>query len=632
MDFTKYDFSQLTDFIRQIRLISNSDEDEFNQLLKELITKKSVDERFKKELSDFSILLIDSAFFVNAFAEYGINSNRGFFPETARRLKHKILPPNSSENELSHFIVFVFNKPTDYVWLEKVNYSSWESIINLIDTSQFSIKSEKLTHQIHNAIIILCHRLTAIGIDPYLANKLPEIDDINSPFFELNNQVPLFIKRYLTNNGIGVSDDEFELVIRTITKAEQSFIILQAKKDEIGTSLHLTFLVKRAQQHVNRIKLLLNLFIAKQAANRVLTVSLLITELVRAEHTKNRVGQFIKENTNLLAYRIVSHTSQKGEHYIGFSKHENYELFKSAIGGGLVVVFLVYVKHFIHHLHLSLFFEGFLFGLNYAIGFVFMHLVHFTLATKQPAMTASYIAESIDNNMGLNNKPWPVFKQIMRSQFISLIGNLIIVLPLCFIIAWLVNHYFNYSIFNYTESKSHMMSNHPLYSASLIYAFITGIFLSLSGIVIGYIDNKVVYSEIPARIIKHPKIVKLYNLEKRQRIATFTEKNLGAIIGNVFLGFCLGTAGNIGKFIGIPFDIRHVTISAGNFGIALGSDNAYHLELILTVFICILFIGLINIASSFLISFVLACRSRNLSAKQSLKILIGLSTKKMGNF
>jgi site-specific recombinase len=349
--------------------------------------------------------------------------------------------------------------------------------------------------------------------------------------------------------------------------------------------------------------------------------------LVRAEHTKNRVGLFIKENTNLLAYRIVSHTSQKGEHYIGFSRHENYTLFKSAMGGGLVVVFLVYAKHFIHHLHVSLFFEGFLFGLNYAIGFVFMHLVHFTLATKQPAMTASYIAESIDNHTISNNKPWHVFKQIIRSQFISLIGNLIIVLPLCFIVAWLLNHYFNYSIFNYTESKSHMMSNHPMYSASLVYAFITGIFLSLSGVVIGYIDNKVVYSEIPARIIKHPKLVKWYSLEKRQKIGAFAEKNLGAIIGNLFLGFCLGMAGNIGKFIGIPFDIRHVTISAGNFGIALGSDNAYRLGLIVTVFFCIILIGIINIASSFLISFILACRSRDLSWKQSLKILIGLSEK-----
>ena len=627
MDFSKYDFSQLTNFIGQIRLISNTDENEFNQLLKELISKKSVDENFKKELSDFFLLVFESAFFVSAFADNGINTNLGFFPELAKRIKHKLLPINSHENELSHFINFAFNRQMDYVWLQKINYSSWEAIIKLVDTNQFQNHSKKLAQQIYNAIIILCHRLTTVGIDPYLVSKLPEIDDSTSPFFELNNQVSVFVKKHLDNRGLDICEDELQLVLKTINGVETIFKEIQSKKDEVGTSLHLTFLLKRAQQHVDRIRLLLNLFITKQASNRVLTASCLITELVKAEQTKNNIGQFIKENTNLLAYRIISHTSQKGEHYIGFSKHENYKLFKSAMGGGLVVVFLVYAKHFIHHLHVSLFFEGFLFGLNYAIGFVFMHLVHFTLATKQPAMTASYIAENIGNDKGSNNNPWHVFKQIIRSQFISLIGNLIIVLPLCFIIAWLINHYFNYSIFNYTESKSHMMSNHPMYSASLVYAFIAGIFLSLSGIVIGYIDNKVVYSEIPARIIKHPRMVKLYDLEKRQRIGAFAEKNLGAIIGNLFLGFCLGMAGNIGKFIGIPFDIRHITISAGNFGIALGSDNAYHLDLILTVFICIIFIGLINIASSFLISFVLACRSRNLSAKQSLKILIGLSTK-----
>jgi site-specific recombinase len=84
-------------------------------------------------------------------------------------------------------------------------------------------------------------------------------------------------------------------------------------------------------------------------------------------------------------------------------------------------------------------------------------------------------------------------------------------------------------------------------------------------------------------------------------------------------------AGNIGKFIGIPFDIRHITISSGNFAIALGSDNAYKIDLIFTVFIGIILIGLINIASSFLISFIIACRSRSLSLKQSLKILVGVS-------
>jgi site-specific recombinase len=297
------------------------------------------------------------------------------------------------------------------------------------------------------------------------------------------------------------------------------------------------------------------------------------------------------------------------------------------MGGGLVVVLLVYIKHCIHHLHLSLFFEGLLFGLNYGLGFVFMYLAHLTLATKQPAMTASYIAESIDNGDNSSKRPWIMFMQIIRSQFVSLIGNLVIVLPLCFILTWVIRIWVHYPVFNPEETKAQLYANHPLYSASLIYACITGVFLSISGLVIGYIDNKVVYSEIPERILKHPKLVKKHSLATREKWASFAERNLGAIIGNLFLGFCLGMAGHIGRFIGIPFDIRHVTISGGNFAIALGSNNhkTYQMDLVITVFVGVLLIGLINIASSFLISFIVACRSRNVSWKQSLRILFGLS-------
>ena len=624
MELISNNLTQINQFVHQIRTFSDSDEEQFNEQLKELLIQKSVDENFKKECTEFYYFTLNNAFFVNAFADSGIQLSHGFFSEIAKRFKHKILPDNISENEFSHFIMFIFSKRSDYEWVGKINYSSWELICKLIDTSQFSMHSEKLGQQIHNAIIILCHRLTCIGIDSYLVQKFPEIDDHTSPFFALNQHVSLFVKRHLKNLS-DIDSVELENVWQSINRTEQLFIDLEAKKDEKGTSLHLIFLTQRARKHISRIKLLLNLFITKRHSNRVLTVSQLICELVKAEHTKNNISNFIKENTNLLAYRIVSHTSEKGEHYIGFSKKENLQLFKSAMGGGLVVVLLVYIKHLIHELHLSLFFEGLLFGLNYGLGFVFMHLVHFTLATKQPAMTASYIAQSIGHFGSTNKNPWVMFKQIIRSQFISLIGNLVIVLPLCFLSAWLMNFYFHYSIFNYTESHHYMYSNHPWYSGSLIYACFAGVFLSLSGIVIGYYDNKVVYSEIAERIIKHPKFIKKYSLQKRKKMAAFIEKNLGAIIGNLFLGFCLGMAGNIGKFIGIPFDIRHITISAGNFGIALGCDHAYKVELIITIFIGIVVIGLVNIASSFLISFALACRSRGLSLRQSLKILIGIS-------
>ncbi len=41
------------------------------------------------------------------------------------------------------------------------------------------------------------------------------------------------------------------------------------------------------------------------------------------------------------------------------------------------------------------------------------------------------------------------------------------------------------------------------------------------------------------------------------------------MIGNISLGFMLGMSSIVNKILGIPFDIRHITISAGNVSIAL---------------------------------------------------------------
>lgn len=624
MNFSSYHFSALSQFVSQARKLPVSDEGHLNASLRNMIDTRSRDPEFKKQLTEFVALMLEEAFFVNAFTDYGIQSSREFFAEAYSRIKHKILPPNLPDNELSHFIVFLFRRKSDAAWLEKMDVANWSALLALVDGSQASVHNGKISQQVYNAIIILCHRLTGIGIDPYLVRKLPEIDDNNSPFFHLNRQVGLFVRKHLDDQSLELDHDELMDVLNAIDRCEQIFLDIRNQKDTLGTSLHLTFLLKRAQQHIDRIRLLLRLFITRQYTNKITVVSRLVKELVRAEHSKNSVRKFFTENTSLLASRIVSHTSQKGEGYIGFSKRDNFKLFSSAMGGGFVVVALVYIKYFIHSLHLSLFFEGFLFGLNYGLGFVLMHLLHYTLATKQPALTASYIAGNIGNSDS-EVKPWQIFRQIIRSQFVSLFGNLIVVLPLCFFSEWVMRRYLNVSVFTPLEANVQMYLNHPLYSGSLIYAAIAGVFLALSGVIIGYIDNKVVYSEVAERIIKHPNFDPNYRLGKRRKLAAFVEKNAGAIIGNLFLGFALGMAGNIGKFIGVPFDIRHVTISSGNFGIAVGSGYVSGYGFILTVFTGIFLIGIINIASSFLISFALACRSRNLSWMQSLKILVGVS-------
>ena len=614
----KNTYSNLLQFIDEIRVWKEFDHDKFNARFQLHWINKS--EKITQELSSFIHEVFEHAFFVNVLTEHGINSNNGFFSEIVSKLKHKILPLEIEDNELINYINFLFDSPSDYIWINKIDNENWNLIF--VDISKHGcFGNKKVNAQICNSLSILSNRLTTLGIDRSLSEKFPSIDDLGSPFFNLGMQLEMAIKISTSSENEEIDVALSNEIFLSINQIQNLFYDIQNEIKETGTSLNLIYLLRRAQQHIERIKLLVKILLEPQNDIYIKNISTLIKQLVESEKLKNDVGQFFKSNTQILAFRIVSHTSKKGENYIGFSKLENKALFKSAMGGGLIVVLLVYIKHFIHQLHLSLFIEGLLFGLNYGIGFVLMHLLHYTLATKQPAMTASFIAENLAQNNINKNQSYIVFKQIINSQLISLIGNLIVVIPLCFVSSLLVYYLWDIHIFNAKETFGAFYNNHLFYSLALVYACFTGLFLSISGMITGYIDNKVVFSRIAKRIEKHPRLVIWYDIEKRKRIADFFEENLGAIVGNLFLGFCLGMAGNLGEFIGIPFDIRHITISAGNYSIALANMQEKDLALILTSFVTVILIGLINIMVSFMVSFILACSSRGLSWNQSIRIL-----------
>lgn len=558
-----------------------------------------------------------TVFYTHSLTDAGINSNLGFFPELRQRIKHRILPPVNEDNFFSHLITDAFFKKEDYAALEKLSDENWNRLFALVQDDAATVKV--LQSQLENAVIILTHRLVTIGIDPLIVKKIPATDDADSPFFKLNILVNKFVKEPQTVN--------VDSIFEQLQKCEGLFQFIKENRATLGISLQLTFLIRRAEQHIARIRLLLHIYVEKNSTQKNGRIKELILTLVRSELYSTGIRYFISENTSLLANRIANQTSARGGDYIGFTKKENNKLLLSAMGGGLVVVFLVYIKHYIHRLQLPLLPEGILFGLNYGVGFVFMHFMHWTLATKQPAMTASYIAENIEQK-GLSKASRKelstILAQIMRSQFISLIGNLVVVLPLCFLSALLFVKLNWYHVFNEAEAQAYLKSNHPLFSGSLIFAVFTGVFLTLAGLLSGYYDNKIIFSNIPKRVLNHPLLKRIMPVAVLEKLVKIITTNSGAIIGNLALGMFLGLAGTLGKFIGVPFDIRHITISAGNFGLAVAQGYGFTHLFITLVFVGVITIGIINIISSFLFSFLIACRSRYLTNRQTWIILSSL--------
>ena len=166
------------------------------------------------------------------------------------------------------------------------------------------------------------------------------------------------------------------------------------------------------------------------------------------------------------------------------------------------------LKTLLTKVELPIFWHGFAYSTNYSIGFVIIDGTGSTLATKQPAFTASAVASSLDTKgntyqPNLYNLAITVAK-VSRSQIASFIGNLLIVFPGTFLLAWLYHLITKTKILEGDAAWTMLESQHPWHSLSLLYACNAGVFLFLSGIIAGYVQNKIHYGQIGERLKNHP--------------------------------------------------------------------------------------------------------------------------------
>jgi site-specific recombinase len=318
-----------------------------------------------------------------------------------------------------------------------------------------------------------------------------------------------------------------------------------------------------------------------------------------------------------LAYQIAEHSGRTGERYIAGSSKELRMMFRSAMGGGLIISFIAMIKTLLGKWTLAPFWQGFLYSVNYSLGFVLIQDTGSTLATKQPAYTANNVASSLDarkvgDRPDLRNLAITLAK-VSRTQLASFVGNLIVVFPGAFVLAWAYAYFFGSPIVDEATAQTMLRSQQPLHSLALLYACFTGFFLFLSGLIAGYVENHVVYGRIgerfnQARFIKHN-----FSEARRYRMVQYINSKLGALVGNLALGFFLGMAGFIGYTFGLPFDIRHITISAANVSISavtLGNSVAWTVWAYTLVGVAL--IGFLNFAVSFGLAFLVAVKSRGI--------------------
>ncbi len=561
---------------------------------------------------------------VTALTENGILSSRGFIQELFSKLKHKLLPEIQAPDNFLYVINKVFYKKSDHNWVSGIDSNLWIQFFELLGI-QINLTEPAVIKQLQQSIQILSYRVATLGLEKEMAQRYDNFQDAAYPFLEQNRLINEFI---FQSSPLGNIDNQ-RLLLANINEAlhncNQSIHWIKERRLASGTSLAQTYILTRLQQQLDRMFIILDVLDMDGTFNTERFVDYFKT-VVHNENHKGSLKEFVSENTGYLAYQIAEHGGRTGEKFITTTRKEFWRMFRSAMGGGVIISFIGIIKNLLGKMPLNPFGMGFLYSVNYSLGFILIQDTGSTLATKQPAYTANNVASSLDNQKNTDRPDMRnlaiTIGKVSRTQFASFAGNLLIVFPLSYALAWLFFKATGVMVVG-GSSPAQIAAAHklladqqPFHSLAWLYACFTGFFLFASGLIAGYVENYLVYSKIGERL-RYSSSFRSFSEKRRYKIIHYIENNMGALIGNIALGFFLGMAGFFGKTFGLPFDIRHITISAANSAIGffgLG-HNISSKELWYTLF-GVLGIGFINFAVSFGLAFFVAIKSRGIRLKE----------------
>ena len=554
-----------------------------------------------------------------ALTESGIPLANGFWQEFFGRLRHKLIPALQNENDFLYVISRIFYRSNDYKWVEAIPHDQWKIFFESIGLA-FSVDDKHILIQLVRSLKLLSFQVASLGLDKEVRKYLVSQNIEENPFLNQTELIQKIEKSFFEEDAESLTDisERFHLLAR---HGIDSIERIRQNHSSSGTSIHQTYILLVLSYKLGRIELITDILDDNSKFNSDNFISF-FKLLVRNENTKNSIRAFLSQSLGYVAYQIAEHKGSKGTHYITVNDKEYRQMTWSAMKGGAVTAFVSLFKNMLTAIELPIFWHGFAYSMNYSIGFLLIDATGGTLATKQPAFTASAVAGTLDTK-GNTHKPnlynlAITVARVSRSQIASFIGNLLIVFPGAYLLAWIYDLITKTKILEGDKAMAMLESQHPWHSLSLLYACNTGVFLFLTGIIAGYVQNKILYGRIGDRLKNHPWWRANASLEKRRRRSEFIEKNAGAIIGNISLGFMLGMSSTVDKILGIPFDIRHITISAGNVSIALYGLNIRSLPIsyLVTIFFGVVAIGFLNFLVSFSLAFIVAVKSRGVRLKE----------------
>jgi site-specific recombinase len=154
-----------------------------------------------------------------------------------------------------------------------------------------------------------------------------------------------------------------------------------------------------------------------------------------------------------------------------------------------------------------------------------------------------------------------------------------------------------------------------LLGPTALFAAFTGVLLFASSLIAGWVENWFVYHRLDSALAHHPGIVARLGASRAQRWSIWWRGNISGVAANVSLGLLLGLVPVVLAFVGIPLDVRHVTLGTGQLA-AAASTLGWHILAEPAFWWCVAGLaatGALNLGVSFWLALKVALRSRGIT-------------------
>ena len=554
----------------------------------------------------------------SAIVSLGIFSRRGFLNEFMTRLYDKVNPPPLDLGNSKDVLTLMFNQRSDDDWLATISSEQWLKLHTLLaqdieaDTLRASVVH--FQEQCLYAMEMLAIWVAAEELEPELMRIDRRLVDNDSAFIVLQRELQPFVlnmtERFTDESLERYNPDHIWVMMDQCRELVQR--LRRRGAGAAGSSISVAHLLERLEQTLERIEELLNILSSEDKQEQQTRCLALWQKLVIATTEKNSLKSLVKNSIGMLSRSITQNKSDHGEHYIVREKSAFMSLFRSAAGAGVLIALMALNKIYIESLGLSSGMNTLLVSLNYGIGFMIVHMLHFTIASKQPAMTAANFAAEVErgeNGRAAHKKLATLLIDVNRSQWGAVWGNVLTAIGIASLIAISSIWFLSQPLLDEETVTYQLNAITPIGGMAIFYASIAGVWLFCSGIIAGYFDNRADYLELRSRLRYHPFVRGWVKDSWREKFGNYIHDNYGSLAGNFFFGILLGITPYIGHLLNLPLDIRHVAFSAANLGYGAFSSSVGFFEFLMYLFF-VLLIGFFNLWVSFTLALVVALRAR----------------------